>query len=244
MRLYEENKCSHNTCLAVLAIVPRYTPTAVTPKCIHTRGPVLTGFSFAFIYIYDGKNKVILSMKHLVCLITFWISIFTTSSTKKKLVNPPIEQNLNFLSTPRWRPFWMLLDPGSALSHNNHITLLDKLHKRLQWRRSGGSRRVNAQRETSNSVLRSCAQVELDQYTRAVPSARSLYVILYLWELEAGIFEVFLNSVHTSKWPCREFFGKISRGQPVTSPLFVYKVKKQLPVWQFLLLNPGLHLQR
>ena len=68
---YEENKCSHNTCLAVLAIVPRYTPTAVTPKCIHTRGPVLTGFSFAFIYIYDGKNKVILSIKHLVCLITF-----------------------------------------------------------------------------------------------------------------------------------------------------------------------------
>ena len=68
---YEENKCSHNTCLAVLAIVPRCTLTAVTPKCIHTRDPVLTGFSFAFIYIYDGKNKVILSIKHLVCLITF-----------------------------------------------------------------------------------------------------------------------------------------------------------------------------
>ena len=44
---YEENKCSHNTCLAVMAIVPRCTLTAVTPKCIHTRGPVFTGFSFA-----------------------------------------------------------------------------------------------------------------------------------------------------------------------------------------------------
>ena len=40
--------------------------TAVTPKRIHTRGPASTGFSFAFIYIYDGKNKVILSIKHLV----------------------------------------------------------------------------------------------------------------------------------------------------------------------------------
>ena len=74
----------------------------------------------------------------------------------------------------------MLLDPGSALSHSNHITLLDKLQNRLKWRRSGGSRRVNAKRETLNPALCSCAQVELDQYTKAVPSARSLYVILYL----------------------------------------------------------------
>ena len=112
------------------------------------------------------------------------------------------------------------------------------------WGRSGWSWRAIAQRETSNSALCSCAQVELDQYTRAVPSACSLYVILYLWQFKAGIFEPFLNSVHTSKWHCRTFFGKISRGQPVTSPLFVYDVEKQLPVWQFLLVNPGLHLQR
>ena len=33
--------------------------------------PRFDGVSFAFIYIYEGKNKVILSMKRLVCLITF-----------------------------------------------------------------------------------------------------------------------------------------------------------------------------
>lgn len=67
----------------MLAIVPRCTPTAVTPKCIHTRGPVFTGFSFAFIYIYDGKNKVILSIKHLVLFNNFLNKHIYTLKHKK-----------------------------------------------------------------------------------------------------------------------------------------------------------------
>ena len=40
---YEENKCRHNTCLAVLAIVPRCTLTALPNVFTHV-APFLQGF--------------------------------------------------------------------------------------------------------------------------------------------------------------------------------------------------------